>query len=365
MSSLTTIPAKKVRNSNLELYRIIVMLLIVMHHYVVNSGLLSLMNADPLNSKSIFLYLWGMWGKIGINCFVLITGYFMCKSEITLYKFLKLLLEIIFYNFAINLCFVLYGYGNISAQNFLWCLFPVHSITDGFVSCYIVFFLFIPFLNILLRNIDKRQHRLLLILLLCVYSLLYFIPYIRVSYNYVTWFCVLYFIGSYLRFYPIHDNNQRFWLNVLLVTVFLSMISVFFMVWLNATWFNAKGFHYSVYYFVSDSNAPLAVLVSICAFMYFKNLKIKQSKFINIVGGGTFGVLLIHANSDTMRQWLWKDVCDNTGHYSSSNIYLHAILVPIAVFIVCSVIEYIRMKTIETPLINFTYNSIRKIFPNA
>ena len=33
---------KEVRNSNLELYRIIVMMFIVSHHYLVNSGLLSI-----------------------------------------------------------------------------------------------------------------------------------------------------------------------------------------------------------------------------------------------------------------------------------------------------------------------------------
>jgi hypothetical protein len=38
-----TLETKKARNSNLELYRIIVMMLIVAHHYVVNSGLLDLM----------------------------------------------------------------------------------------------------------------------------------------------------------------------------------------------------------------------------------------------------------------------------------------------------------------------------------
>lgn len=43
----------KVRNSNLELYRIIVMLLIVTHHYVVNSVLMPLMDSDPLNMKSV------------------------------------------------------------------------------------------------------------------------------------------------------------------------------------------------------------------------------------------------------------------------------------------------------------------------
>lgn len=43
------ITIKKVRDSNLELYRIIVMLLIVAHHYVVNSGLLDVMlqNTPP------------------------------------------------------------------------------------------------------------------------------------------------------------------------------------------------------------------------------------------------------------------------------------------------------------------------------
>ncbi len=67
------------RSSNLELFRIITMLLIIAHHYVVNSGLTEILYVNPLSSKSIFLFLFGAWGKTGINCFVLITGYFMCK----------------------------------------------------------------------------------------------------------------------------------------------------------------------------------------------------------------------------------------------------------------------------------------------
>ena len=50
---------KKERNSNIELYRIIVMLLIVMHHYVVNSGLLDEMFKTPLAPESIFfIFVW-------------------------------------------------------------------------------------------------------------------------------------------------------------------------------------------------------------------------------------------------------------------------------------------------------------------
>ena len=45
---------KQERSSNLELYRIIVMLLIVAHHSIVNSGVMELMAAEPLSAKATF-----------------------------------------------------------------------------------------------------------------------------------------------------------------------------------------------------------------------------------------------------------------------------------------------------------------------
>ena len=59
------------RQSNIELYRILVMLLIVAHHYVVNSGLLAVdgpIYSNPMSEKSLFLLLFGAFGKTGINC---------------------------------------------------------------------------------------------------------------------------------------------------------------------------------------------------------------------------------------------------------------------------------------------------------
>lgn len=66
------------RDSNFELYRIVAMLLIIAHHFVVNSGILDKAYEAPLSANSIFLFLFGAWGKTGINCFMMITGYFMC-----------------------------------------------------------------------------------------------------------------------------------------------------------------------------------------------------------------------------------------------------------------------------------------------
>lgn len=79
---------KKKRESNLELFRIIVMLLIIAHHYVANSGLMSeqYLFAAPTSLKSIFLFSFAAFGKIGINCFVLITAFFMCEKKHFSYK---------------------------------------------------------------------------------------------------------------------------------------------------------------------------------------------------------------------------------------------------------------------------------------
>ena len=69
------------RDSNFELFRIILMLAIVAHHYVVNSGLTGLYDFNNITGNMVFLQLFGFAGKIGINCFVFITGYFMIKSQ--------------------------------------------------------------------------------------------------------------------------------------------------------------------------------------------------------------------------------------------------------------------------------------------
>lgn len=194
-------PIQKQRNSNLELYRIIVMLLIVCHHYVVNSGLMGELENEPITAKSLFFYVFGMWGKTGINCFVLITGYFMCKSSITLRKFLKLFLEVELYNIVIFSIFVLSGYQDFSIKELLFKLVPLRMVETNFTGCFLWFYLCIPFLTVLVTHLDKKRHGLLVLLCLGIYTMTSTLPGSSVTMNYVSWFSVLFFIASYIRLY--------------------------------------------------------------------------------------------------------------------------------------------------------------------
>lgn len=66
----------------------------------------------------------------------------------------------------------------------------------------------------------------------------------------------------------------------------------------------------------------------------------------------TFGVLLIHANSETMRKWLWTDLLKSTEHFSSDFMPLYAFICVIAIFIVCCIIDQLRIKFLEKPFFN-------------
>lgn len=103
------------------------------------------------------------------------------------------------------------------------------------------------------------------------------------------------------------------------------------------------------FYFVTDSNTFLAVCIGVSSFLFFKNLKIKQSRVINTIAASTFGVLLIHANSDTMRKWLWQTLLNVKGAFSLSTplLVLHATLSVLGVLIVCLIIDQIRIRTVE------------------
>ena len=96
---------------------------------MVNSGLLGELAQNPTSTASLFCYLAGGGGKTGINCFVLITGYFMCKSDITLHKFLKLVLQVLFYNLVIAAIFALTGYHTYSLGEAAKLLLPVRGMS--------------------------------------------------------------------------------------------------------------------------------------------------------------------------------------------------------------------------------------------
>ena len=92
------------------------MMAIVAHHYVVNSTVTNQFNYESTSMQQYFLEVWGLWGKTAINSFILISGYFMCRMDLTLKRYMKLVVQVLFYGLLIMLIFSLAGYEPITAK---------------------------------------------------------------------------------------------------------------------------------------------------------------------------------------------------------------------------------------------------------
>lgn len=352
----------KQRRSNIELFRIITMLIIIAHHYVVNSGLLNYIPSKSyLEYKDLFLLVLGWGGKTGINCFVLITGYFMCKSNVTLLKFIKLLSEVIFYNLIIYFLFSFFGYQSITFDGLKNCIFPFFYVANGFTSCFLIFYLFIPYINKLINTITQKELERLIVLCLFVYTFLPSFLEATVVFNYITWYFVIYIIASYIRLYPkeIFTNKK---ITFLLFMFFLTL-SIYSVISMAFNCIKMGIPVYECYFYVSDSNKVLALLTAVSAFIFFLNMDIRYSKLINMTASSIFGVLQIHTNSDTMRTWLWHDVCKNVEVYLNAHLLtmvMHAFFCITVIFISCTFIDQLRVFFIEKPYLKYLQSKLAR-----
>lgn len=334
------------RSSNLELYKILMMLLIVAHHYVVNSGLTSdggPIYGDLTAKRSILLLLIGAWGKSAINGFVMITGFFMYKKAITAKKFTVLLTETMFYRIVITSVFFITGYLAFSKDALLTMVLPVRYITDSFPQVYLVFFLTIPFLNVLIKDLSKKMHLRLLLLLGFVYVFCSTMSAFSVRFNYYSWFIVVYLTGAFLaRCSKKITENRKLWFYLMLASLGVSA----------ATVINGVNKGADVYKYVIDANKLLPFTNSITSFMFFKSIKLPKNRIINTVASSTYGVFLIHTCGDSMRKWLWRDVLRVTQSYYLPWPYLilHIAGSILGVYAVCTVIDLLRRRFLEKPL---------------
>lgn len=117
------------------------------------------------------------------------------------------------------------------------------------------------------------------------------------------------------------------------------------------------------YHMVIGSDKLLAIAIAITLFFCFKNLKLGYHKFVNTIATTTFGVLLIHADSDAMRTFLWKMVFRVPEQYWKPlpDLILHAICTVLIVYVICVIIDLMRICLFENHFFAGGLEKIQKL----
>jgi len=341
------------RHSNIEILRILSMILIIMHHYSVHGGFV--LEPSMISLNKIIVQFLSAGGKLGVNCFILITGYFLIKSSFKFEKLVKLLFSVFAYSASIYTIFVIYGLIDFNLKQAVKSFFPILFNQYWFATSYVLLYIFSPYLNIFINALDKRKHLNLIILLIILWSVIPTFTTAELEFSTLGWFATLYIIAAYIRLYP---NN---WFGKSKENIYIS-ISTYALILLSIICFNIIGIIISLFgshatYLMGINKLPL-LFCAITLFLGFKNININNHKSINVVASSMFGVYLIHDNN-LIRYLLWIDVFKNSSYYVSPYLIIHAMIVIFIVFSICVVIDQIKYIFIEKPFFRLIEPSLK------
>lgn len=141
--------SKAVRLSNIELLRILAIVLIVMMHA---AGYITKSSCD---TNRMVLAAINVVGNMGVTVFVLISGFFGIRFRWS--GLLRLWLVMLFYAVGILAFKVSMNEAVVDAAAVIKALTPVTSQTWWFMTCYVILYLLSPFVNLLVERLSRRQ----------------------------------------------------------------------------------------------------------------------------------------------------------------------------------------------------------------
>lgn len=270
----------QVRESNMELLRLIAMFMVVMDHVLLVGDVPLMSYHGPLTGLMISRYLGLSITFVGVNLFVMISGYYGIKFRWS--KLIGLYLTCVFYGLLCEGVHMLY------TPDFGWkhnTLYVIQNALSNkmwwFINTYICLMLFSPLLNKALDNISKRYHQGIIVLLLL--QVCFFDWGWQVCNNFINFLCI-YVIGRYLNKYINNDFVIKCrWLFLLL---WILCISVFFCLSILHT----KGYCSLLLW---EYNNPLLIIGAIGLILFFSSVHF-SSRLINWLASGTLAVYLIH-----------------------------------------------------------------------
>ena len=344
MSDSLSEATKAPRSSNIELLRVLAMFIIVLHHYCVNSGLLSVLNLTHPDFNTLWVQFASLGGTTGINIFFLITGYFMCRSTMHWSKLVSFAFQI-FSVSAIVYVFLIFQGMHYTVADYAALVPFVSGMPVSFISTYVVLYMLSGVINKALDVLSRKEMSLLVIVLIVYFSLAPMVPFVGDTWHYLGWGFTMYCLGAYIRRYDLARVSLPYgWLVLLMLAVSWGTIYAFDLINARVN-FNS----YDWMFFIKRSSRPFPFLTALALFMLFLRWQLPYNKAINKMGGATFGVLLWHATGAPMRQWLWRDTLDNAGHFTSPYFWLHCLCSVVVVYSVCTILELLRQRIIQRP----------------
>ena len=322
-----------------------------MYHYAIHGGFVF---SNELTFNKVFLQMFGFGGKVGVNVFVIISGYFLIYEGFKLKKLLKLMAQMWFYSVGILILVLIFNLSNPGFKDIIKSLLPL-GMTNWFAYAYFVLYLIFTFENVLLKNLSRKKYLTMLFFGCMLWFVIPTFTKISMEFSNMVLFCYLYALGGYIRLY----HEKMIFPKALRITIYTYIIYVLASLLLDIL---AIKFNYFVtrWSYFSGGRSVFPFVIAVGIFLYFKSKNVQYNKYINLFASTMFGVYLIHDNY-LISKWIWQKTFCNYLYYDSNFLIFHAVLSVLVVLMVGSFIDLIRLKLIEKPLFNYLNPKIDRL----
>lgn len=230
-----------------------------------------------------------------VDTFAMMTGYlYEGRKSVRYQNLLNLLATVCFYCVVITGCVYFLERSWLEPIGIKTSLFPFLANRFWYIACYVLLFVLIPYINILLNNINERQFDVLVILLLVMTSVLpslLKVDVFKMSLGYSSaWLAVCYILGAYVK-------RKQLLLSVRRSIVLSIMISLATLVYsLYRLQFHADSAAFS---WVTEYISPCIVVLSMLWINIFSKLTLadgKISKVIAALSAAAFDAYICHSH---------------------------------------------------------------------
>jgi len=274
---------KAIRKSNIEVLRIVLMLMIILNHLIYYG--LGVKNIETgsfqFDNSGYIKVIVDCFLVNAVNTFVFISGYFGITFKLrTVISYVS---QALFYSIILFLVFSYFGHHSLCLSNFFYSFIPISRPVWWFISIYLGLYFIAPYLNKGVETMDKDVLTITLggLLFFNCFSGFFFKTFSERGYSIFN-FMVIYLIARYIKKYRIRLKVplfHYFFLTLLIVIGVLTLVH-----------FNKSSQIFKLFSY----NNPLLIASAIMLFFVFYEIEIKYNKLINLIATQVLGVYMIH-----------------------------------------------------------------------
>lgn len=327
---MAEIQTVKVRQSNIELLRILAIFTVLIGHAGMAAGgmLPSKDDFQDNTLSSILCMLPNGFVIGGVDVFVLISGWFGIHANSL--KLSKLIFQVAFLSWGIYAAFIVLGLADINIVDIKASM----GIYGGywFVMAYLGMYILSPVLNAFADHASKKQFSLLLFAFYafqCYYSWFWSMVNYFNGYSIVL-FCGLYLTARYFRMYEGSIFQRHPWKIYIGISLLVSLVAEFGIL---ITDHPLKMLRY---------DNPLVIISAVAVVHAFSKLRL-QSNIINRLARACFAVYIIHFNP-LVFPYFKQGIVYLQHHYSTLSFFAYVTLYLVLVYIACALIDFVREK---------------------